>query len=592
MVDPHELVKINLDLKLNIEEVTSWAVLDSLESIIAVLNDDGVIIATNVAWRDFARLNGVAPGFDWIGVNYLAVCDNAGKAGVGGARSAADGVRAVLKGDSKGYQQVYPCHSPSEKRWYTMRVSRLTRLGAGRALVCHEDVSVIMRADEELMKARKRAEATAQAVARREDFIRAITDALPAMVGYWDGDLICRFANKPYLEWFGKSPEAIIGISMRDLLGESLFTLNECYIRGALAGERQQFERTLTKADGQIGHTLVNYIPDIDAHGSVLGFFVLVNDVTPLKMAEARGRNAEASLRAVFANVMDGIIVIDRQGMIMTANPAAERLFGYDMDTLIGSNVQTLMPEPDRSAHDGHLARYQSGRETRVIGRGREINGLTRGGRLFPAELTVTEVTVNDQQAFIGVIRDITERKLAQEHLTRLATTDSLTKLANRRLFDEVLAAEWTRHLRSGDDLSLILIDVDHFKLFNDAYGHVAGDDCLRRVAGAVSTAITRATDLAARYGGEEFACILPMTGQAGALKVAEEIRIAVSRLDIPHRLSNAAPHVTASLGVVTVGPGFSGPESRLVTLADEQLYAAKSQGRNRVCESGTCQPS
>ena len=119
-----------------------------------------------------------------------------------------------------------------------------------------------------------------------EQFIRTVTDAMPGMVAYWDWEMRCRFANKGYLEWFGKPPQALLGKTMRELMGETLFALNEPYIRGGLSGEAQRFERQLTKADGSTGHTLAHYVPDIRAGGKVAGMFVLVTDVTPLKQAQ------------------------------------------------------------------------------------------------------------------------------------------------------------------------------------------------------------------------------------------------------------------------------------------------------------------
>jgi diguanylate cyclase (GGDEF)-like protein/PAS domain S-box-containing protein len=130
----------------------------------------------------------------------------------------------------------------------------------------------------------------------REQFIRTITDAMPGMVAYWDQDMRCQFANIAYQEWFGKSPQALIGKTMRELMGEDLFAMNEPHIRASLKGEVQHFERTLTKADSSIGYTLAHYIPDIRAGGEVAGIFVLVIDVTPLKQAELALGERNASL--------------------------------------------------------------------------------------------------------------------------------------------------------------------------------------------------------------------------------------------------------------------------------------------------------
>jgi diguanylate cyclase (GGDEF)-like protein len=172
--------------------------------------------------------------------------------------------------------------------------------------------------------------------------------------------------------------------------------------------------------------------------------------------------------------------------------------------------------------------------------------------------------------------------KVAQDKLTQLAEIDGLTGLANRRHFDKMLAYECVRHQRSGHELSLIMLDIDHFKAFNDTYGHVRGDECLRMGARAMARTVSRATDLLARYGGEEFVALLPETPLKGAVSLAERVRNCISDLELPHRESNAR-HVTASLGVFSgrVLPGSSILD--VVHEADIQLYAAKAAGRNRV---------
>lgn len=180
-------------------------------------------------------------------------------------------------------------------------------------------------------------------------------------------------------------------------------------------------------------------------------------------------------------------------------------------------------------------------------------------------------------------VRNHLELKRARDQLEVLSASDSLTGLANRRRFDTVLAAEIARHRRNLEPLSLVLIDVDHFKAYNDAYGHVAGDACLRRVAEAIASAARRPPDLVARYGGEEFVCVLPETDQRGALRVAEQVRAAVAALGVPHERSSAAGTVTASVGVITTYCDDDLGPNELVALADGQLYGAKSEGRNMV---------
>jgi diguanylate cyclase (GGDEF)-like protein/PAS domain S-box-containing protein len=178
-------------------------------------------------------------------------------------------------------------------------------------------------------------------------------------------------------------------------------------------------------------------------------------------------------------------------------------------------------------------------------------------------------------------IRNQIELKKARDGLTILAEVDSLTGLENRRRLDEALDAELRRLRRSRGLLSLILLDVDHFKAFNDTYGHVAGDDCLRQIGGAIRGAINRASDHAARYGGEEFCVILPETDHHGAMALAERIRLGVAGLRIPHRASSVADHVTVSLGVLTVTCHLGDTAKELLSMVDAQLYRAKSEGRN-----------
>ena len=176
-------------------------------------------------------------------------------------------------------------------------------------------------------------------------------------------------------------------------------------------------------------------------------------------------------------------------------------------------------------------------------------------------------------------------RRLQQAYdvMAHLAITDALTGLANRRCFNEVMEKEVARLRRGNRLLSLIMFDVDHFKQFNDRYGHPEGDDCLRRIGEVVTATVSRAGDLGARYGGEEFACVLPETGPAGAIAVAEQLRQEVAALAIPHGPSPVASHVTISLGVATVRCTAGHSLETVIAIADQQLYEAKSGGRNCV---------
>lgn len=173
--------------------------------------------------------------------------------------------------------------------------------------------------------------------------------------------------------------------------------------------------------------------------------------------------------------------------------------------------------------------------------------------------------------------------KAANEKLQNLSYLDGLTGIANRRHFDQGLLQESRRAKRENSPLSLIILDIDYFKAFNDTYGHLKGDDCLKTVASSLKQTLKRSGDLPARYGGEEFAVILPNTNDVGAAIIAEELRASIERAGIPHISSLCADHVTVSLGAVTRFPGQADTPDDLILAADRALYRSKHEGRNRV---------
>lgn len=273
-------------------------------------------------------------------------------------------------------------------------------------------------------------QASATAIVENARFIKTVTDAMPAMVAYWDRDLLCRFANKPYLQWFGKPPEAIIGTTLQSLLGETLFKMDEQYIRGALAGQCQQFERTLTKADGSIGYTWANYIPDIDAHGTVNGFYVLVTDVTPIIKAENQLKLAAT----VFQNTLEGIMVTDVHHVILSVNPAFITISGFSANEVLGHTPRLLNSGYHPKAFFDDMQACL--KELRVW-KG-EIWNRRKNGEIYPANMTITAVADSNDEVtnFVGIFSDITEYKIHEEQ--RLADEsnqrDALVREVHHRI--------------------------------------------------------------------------------------------------------------------------------------------------------------
>ncbi|MGV7207709.1 diguanylate cyclase domain-containing protein [Oxalobacteraceae bacterium A2-2] len=195
-------------------------------------------------------------------------------------------------------------------------------------------------------------------------------------------------------------------------------------------------------------------------------------------------------------------------------------------------------------------------------------------------------------EALVGFMFDITERKQAEEKILQLqrelevlSYRDSLTGVANRRLFDTLYPVEWAKARDSGHPLSLVVIDIDYFKQYNDHYGHVQGDACLRAVAQALDSAAARPHELCARLGGEEFVLLLPSTDAASARGVAERCRKLVGQKELPHARSGAGRLVTISLGAGTIIPGANDDPNVFLDRIDRRLYQAKSAGRDRICD-------
>jgi diguanylate cyclase (GGDEF)-like protein/PAS domain S-box-containing protein len=276
---------------------------------------------------------------------------------------------------------------------------------------------------------------------------------------------------------------------------------------------------------------------------------------------------------------------VDAEGRRSYVSPASKRLLGYDPAELLGSSVMETIYAEDRPTLEAAFRKLRTGECKEVT---TSFRCTHRDGSVIwiEAALRIAEDPLTGRpDGIVAVSRDITERKRLETQLTELARTDGLTELANRRTFDEALVLEVRRASRQSTALSLILIDVDRFKLYNDTFGHPAGDECLRAVAGALDAVVGRPGDLVARYGGEEFVLLLPATDASSAMVVAEKARAAIEALAIPHGANQPSGIVTISVGVAT---GISTPaaggidQGWLVQAADAALYRAKSEGRNR----------
>ncbi|QIL20829.1 sensor domain-containing diguanylate cyclase [Thermomonas sp. HDW16] len=269
--------------------------------------------------------------------------------------------------------------------------------------------------------------------------------------------------------------------------------------------------------------------------------------------------------------------------------PQIEALLGWPQDSWLTVDdwASRMHPEDREYVVNFCVAQSQAGVDHEA-----DYRALTKdGGYVWIRD--VVHVVRNDQgevDSLIGFMFDISERKRDEEELLRLhkeleqlSLTDGLTGIANRRMFDRRLETEWDDSRRSGKPVSLAILDIDSFKQYNDLHGHVAGDECLKRIAGVLRDVARRPRDVVARFGGEEFILLLPETDTGAARGLAEACLSGIAGLRIPHGGSQTSEYVTASIGVGTVVARTDDLERGFVEAVDRMLYVAKSNGRNRI---------
>ncbi|MHC5076496.1 MAG: sensor domain-containing diguanylate cyclase [Planctomycetota bacterium] len=304
-------------------------------------------------------------------------------------------------------------------------------------------------------------------------------------------------------------------------------------------------------------------------------------------MEEKRLQDALEYSDAIIATIREPLLVLNKELRIITANRSfyqtfhvspeeTEKQLIYDV-----GNRQWDIPGL-RELLENILSKNTSFEDFEVE---HDFESVGRRTMLLNARKIYRET--NHSEMILIAIEDITERKKAQEQLKLHALMDGLTGIANRRHFDNTLDLEWRRAMRSAKPLSLIMIDIDFFKNYNDLYGHLAGDSCLQKIADTIKASLRRAGNFVARYGGEEFAVILPDTDTEGAYLFAESLREKIENINMEHKHSKISSSVTISQGVATTIPKKNSAQDELISLADKALYKAKQEGRNRVIRAG-----
>ncbi|MBT9513911.1 MAG: diguanylate cyclase [Acidovorax sp.] len=413
-----------------------------------------------------------------------------------------------------------------------------------------------------------------------EHDVRTILNNMPSMIGYWDAQLLNRFANKSHFEWFGIEPERLRGMHFSELVGPERYAANQPFLERALQGEPQLFESTLLDVHGVSHHIIVSYVPDTEG-GAVRGIFVQTTDISERKRMEDELFDEKERVRLTLQSIGDAVVCSDARGFVTYLNPAAERLTGWQAFDAAGHNVDdvvclrspdndALLPSPLRAAiQRGAVMESMRGV---VVHRG--------SNQRFQVEETASPITDRHGavNGAVAVLRDVTEAVAMAERMAHLAQYDALTDLPNRVLLHDRAQLAIAQARRDGKSLAVMYLDLDGFKEVNDRLGHDVGDLLLVQFAQRLKAAV-RASDTVCRQGGDEFVVLLPgLDGAEPACGVARKI---LASCDASFDLAGQPVRVGLS-GGIALFPQHGDTFDALSRHADSAMYAAKRGGRMR----------
>ncbi|MBN9230462.1 MAG: hypothetical protein BGO90_14230 [Legionella sp. 40-6] len=419
-------------------------------------------------------------------------------------------------------------------------------------------------------------------VEQSEQYLRDISSALGEGIIVINEHSRIEFVNASACTLLGYQEEEIIGKKSHPLFHHSYpdnspFPAEECKNLQVIRTQKPYVseEDFFWRKDGSCFPVSLITTP-IKLKGNIIGAITAFHDITQFVYERERLREMQAAIEQSPVSV----VIIDRDKKIIYVNPQIIQLTGYSREELQGQKIDIFYKNVTSKSTLLNLWRtINSG--TPWVG---DLLYKRKDGSTFWQSWNIAPVFAVSGliQHFVGVGEDITEKKKLQFLLQEISYIDGLTGVANRRRFDQFLDETWRRAFKRKKNIAIIMIDIDYFKRYNDYYGHLAGDEALKKVAKILKSTFVYANGLVARYGGEEFTCILPDVTLDVATTVAEKLRQAVLDLKIPHEDSGISPYVTISLGVAAMVPQSSLPNS-LLSMADNALYHAKVSGRNCV---------
>ena len=411
-------------------------------------------------------------------------------------------------------------------------------------------------------------------VATSETMARTIADQVPGLISRMDRHYRYTFVNANYMRWFSL-PEPPVGKTVAEVFGEEVFEGVHARIDEALAGREVVFD-LVNKVPGAADHMQVHYVPDRDDRGEVIGVYGLVTDRTEQQRARERIEASERQLRAVTDNLPLLITYVDADERLRFMNATFHEWLGVDLADAIGRPLAEVVGADNYAPRREYLRAALGGRRVEF-----EVVSQTLQG---PRHLqTVYIPDVREDGRVRGVFTlgtDISAQKEVERELQRLARVDTLTGLANRRQFDELLEQALARYRRSRRPLALIYLDIDRFKAINDSCGHGAGDAVLQEVAARLQAGL-RETDVAARLSGDEFVVLLDgLAARDEAIAVANKLLHAIR---VPIVVAGRTLEVSASMGLAWLDGMADVDAQALMARADRALYRAKDGGRDAL---------
>jgi diguanylate cyclase (GGDEF)-like protein/PAS domain S-box-containing protein len=621
------------------EELLAFAAV-ALLSNICVLDGAGNIVAVNQAWRDFASRQGAVASDDFIGRNYLTLCDAVVGEDAPVAAAVAAGIRGVLRGDIHAFAHNYPCHAPNAQRWFSVRITKFQGHEPHVAM-SHINITDLMLASavkdayqQKLLRLQKLYAAIAEAdqlIYQSSDLPLLFTEICRIAVDL--GGLTMAWVGEPNLETERIVPVASYGAGRSFLDGifvstradvpegrgptgiafrENRTTINQNFQidaniqpwRGRSTPFHWQSLATFpVRRAGAVVALLVVYSTEantFDQEEVILLEKLSANlgqaadaiaTAQQKQLLEQQLKQSEETYRTLFETVRQGVVFQDKEGKIIAANPAAERILGLSLAQMQGRT--SMDPRWGTIRLDGSPFPGEAHPAMLALTSGQPVYGVVMGiskpnaADVVWINIHATPILTKGTGAVeyvYAVFDDITETVHLQRELENQANRDFLTDVASRRYFFTLGSQELARAERYAGEVSMLMLDVDHFKEVNDTYGHAAGDLVLKGVAQLCKEAL-REVDVLGRIGGEEFAILLPQTSGEVALDVAERIRQAVkdSGIHISTQADATPVHVTVSIGVSTIGTAGVTIDA-LLQAADTALYQAKQSGKDRVC--------